>query len=94
MSAESGSFRSDGQKGEGVISHFLQSLPLISLPALLTFTPQSSLGTRVNPYLHCWISWLWKASEIPGQTHGMGHLGGSVAEHLPLAQVMIPGSWD
>ena len=22
------------------------------------------------------------------------HLGGSVVEHLPLAQVMIPGSWD
>ena len=21
-------------------------------------------------------------------------LGGSVVEHLPLAQVMIPGSWD
>ena len=24
----------------------------------------------------------------------VGHLGGSVVEHLPLAQVMIPGSWD
>ena len=24
----------------------------------------------------------------------MGHLGGSVVERLPLAQVMIPGSWD
>ena len=23
-----------------------------------------------------------------------GHLGGSVVEHLPLAQVMILGSWD
>ena len=23
-----------------------------------------------------------------------GHLGGSVSESLPLAQVMIPGSWD
>ena len=23
-----------------------------------------------------------------------GHLGGSVIEHLPLAQVVIPGSWD
>ena len=22
------------------------------------------------------------------------HLGGSVVEHLPLAQVMIPGSWN
>ena len=25
---------------------------------------------------------------------GQGHLGGSVVEHLPLAQVMIPGFWD
>ena len=24
----------------------------------------------------------------------MGHLSGSVVEHLPLAQVVIPGSWD
>ena len=24
----------------------------------------------------------------------MGHLGGSVVEHLPLAQAVIPGSWD
>ena len=24
----------------------------------------------------------------------MGCLGGSVVEHLPLAQVVIPGSWD
>ena len=24
----------------------------------------------------------------------LGHLGGSVIEHLPLAQVMILGSWD
>ena len=24
----------------------------------------------------------------------MGHLGGSVVEHLPLAQVLIPRSWD
>ena len=23
-----------------------------------------------------------------------GHLGGSVVEHLPLAQGVIPGSWD
>ena len=25
---------------------------------------------------------------------GEGHLGGSVVERLPLAQIMIPGSWD
>ena len=24
----------------------------------------------------------------------LGHLGGSVIEHLPSAQVMIPESWD
>ena len=24
----------------------------------------------------------------------LGHLGGSVVERLPLAQVVIPGSWD
>ena len=24
----------------------------------------------------------------------LGHLGGSVIERLPLAQVVIPGSWD
>ena len=24
----------------------------------------------------------------------LGHLGGSVVERLPLAQVMISGSWD
>ena len=24
----------------------------------------------------------------------LGHLGGSVVEHLPLAQVVVPGSWD
>ena len=24
----------------------------------------------------------------------VGHLGGSVVEHLPMAQIMIQGSWD
>ena len=28
------------------------------------------------------------------KTGGLGHLGGSVVEHLPLAQGMILGSWD
>ena len=33
---------------------------------------------------------------IPGPqiSHILGHLGGSVIERLPLAQVMIPESWD
>ena len=26
--------------------------------------------------------------------HFLGHLGVSVVEHLPLAQGVIPGSWD
>ena len=30
----------------------------------------------------------WSKPKMPGR------LGGSVAEHLPLAQVMIPASWD
>ena len=29
---------------------------------------------------------------ISGQ--GLGHLGGSVVEHLPSAPVMVLGSWD
>ena len=30
----------------------------------------------------------------PGKERGRGRVGGSVVEHLPFAQVMIPGSWD
>ena len=38
---------------------------------------------------------LRKESFDYGQEHqAKGHLGGSVVEHLPLAWVMIPGSWD
>ena len=29
-----------------------------------------------------------------GSRQNEGHLGGSVVELLPLAQVVIPGSWD
>ena len=28
------------------------------------------------------------------KSHGWGRLGGSVTERLPLAQGIIPGSWD
>ena len=28
------------------------------------------------------------------KSHIRGHLGGSVVEHLPLAQIVIPRSWD
>ena len=28
------------------------------------------------------------------KVQGLGHLGGSVVEFLPLAQVVILGSWD
>ena len=34
------------------------------------------------------------ASPIPSNPHGPGHLGGSVVEHLPLTQGVIPESWD
>ena len=43
---------------------------------------------------------LQKKRDYPGATGFFikggdeGHLGGSVVEHLPLAQVMIPRSWD
>ena len=43
------------------------------------------------------IEKLYKGSDllIPTlQENIKGHLGGSVVEHLPLAQVMIPVSWD
>ena len=33
----------------------------------------------------------WQSQEVNGME---GHLGGSVVECLPLAQVVIPGSWD
>ena len=33
-------------------------------------------------------------SVFSAEKPGSGHLGGSVVEDLPLAQVMIPGSWD
>ena len=32
--------------------------------------------------------------KIIRKTADLGHLGGSVFEYLPLAQVMIPGFWD
>ena len=32
--------------------------------------------------------------DLSFKTTGQGYLGGSVVEHLPLAQVVIPGSWD
>ena len=36
-----------------------------------------------------------RGSEIRGiEREAVGHLGGSMVEHLPLAQVMILGSWD
>ena len=34
------------------------------------------------------------ATTLMIRQHLLGHLGGSVVEHPPLAQVMIPGSWD
>ena len=35
-----------------------------------------------------------KVDEVTLECLLQGHLGGSVVEHLPLAQVVILGSWD
>ena len=44
----------------------------------------------INNYLNQGDPWFKKANQ---KTH-TGHLGGSVVEHLHLAQVVIPGSYD
>ena len=36
--------------------------------------------------------WVSACQSLKGE--GMGHQGGSAVEHLPLAQGVIPGSWD
>ena len=40
------------------------------------------------------ITKMWKQPKCASTDTRMGHLGGSVVVHLPLAQVMIPGSWN
>ena len=41
-----------------------------------------------------WLD-LWEGEmKHRGQKGLEGHLGGSVVEHLPLAQIVILGSWD
>ena len=35
-----------------------------------------------------------KVGQLDIKKNNEGHLGGSVVERLPLAQVVIPGSWD
>uniref|UniRef100_A0A8C0JTM8 Non-selective voltage-gated ion channel VDAC2 n=1 Tax=Canis lupus dingo TaxID=286419 RepID=A0A8C0JTM8_CANLU len=51
----------------------------------LTFTEKwntdNTLGTEIS-------------SNFFPEWHIRGRLGGSVVEHLPLAQVIIPGSWE
>ena len=43
----------------------------------------------------CWYRWKYLyLSIIQIKTQFQGILGGSVVERLPLAQVVIPGSWD
>ena len=59
---------------------------------------------HVNYYIknqmQCQIQSLRGKSSVPkkqwllNNVKLLGHLGGSVVDHLPLAQVMIPGSWD
>ena len=50
----------------------------LCLVIILTFTETT-----------CWILYIILINII-----SLGHLGGSVVKHLPLGQVMIPGSWD
>ena len=44
-----------------------------------------SQGCEFEPYVGCRVDLKIKSQ---------GHLGGSVVEHPPSVQVMIPGSWD
>ena len=48
--------------------------------------------------LHCFseTEYMWWPHQARSnfKTSKQGHLGGSVVEHLPLAQVMILESWD
>ena len=39
------------------------------------------------------VGLLYKSNAVI-ESSQQGHLGGSVVEHLPLAQVMVLGSWD
>ena len=41
---------------------------------------------------HFFLESLWQG--LGFKANILGHLGGSVVEHLPLVQVLIPGSWD
>ena len=68
------------------------SLPLV--PAVLSRHPNGLCGTKCN-------SPSWFPAPASGQrdlhkhkANTLGCPGGSVVEHLPLAQVVISGSWD
>ena len=40
------------------------------------------------------VSCCWLPHWLPSRTGILGHLGGSVPKHQPLAQAAIPGCWD
>ena len=55
-------------------------------------------GMSTGCYAICWQIELQlklkKKTKKEKEKKNVGCLGGSVVEHLPLAQVVIPGSWD
>ena len=57
-------------------------------------------GSSAYSFAPCVILLLWEGygcqeeDNLSKDRVVLGHLGGSVVEHLPLAQVVIPGSWD
>ena len=68
---------------------------LLLLPSFIPQAPQSKKESALYPvllntYPAEFISYTITDKSNPYQ----GRLGGSAIEHLPLAQGMIPGSWD
>lgn len=59
--------RRTGPGTEGGSSQFLQRLPLLSLPCHSRSPIERSGLKRANSCLCCWTSWVWTASEVPGQ---------------------------
>ena len=74
----------------------VQSSPPLSVPLFYTnyillfcFPSNKLLCVLLLVTLEIWV-WIFVLYELVL----LESLGGSVVEHLPLAQVMVPGSWD
>ena len=68
------------------------------LPVLLGVSPHVAPQGHVTFIASC-VTFLeqmllYSSDVLPFKPPHMGHLGGSVVEHLSLAQVVILGSWD